>query len=73
MTFRPPKWQHKEIYDILETAIGIGSQGTRVFTEQENGSLDQICGFISPEDAETFSAIISWDRRLEDITMYLHG
>ena len=73
MSFQPPQWQHKEIYDILENAIGIGSQGTRVFTEQENGSLEQICGFVSSEDAETFSAIISWDRRLEDITMYLHG
>ena len=73
MTFQPPKWQHAEIYDILETAIGIGSNGTFVCTEQENGSLEQICEFGSRVDAETFSTIVSWDRRLEDISMYLLG
>ena len=73
MTFQPPKWQHAEIYDILETAIGIGSNGTFVCTEQENGSLEQICEFHSQVDAETFSTIVSWDRGLEDISMYLHG
>lgn len=73
MTFQPPIWQHDKIYKILETAIGIGSKGTCVCTEQENGSLEQICEFDTSVDAETFSIIVSWDRRLEDISMYLLG
>lgn len=68
-----PKWQHAKIYDILETALGVGAKETSVVAESPSGSFTKICEFSEHEHAEIFATIVAWDRRVEDISMYLYG
>jgi hypothetical protein len=68
-----PTWQHPKIYDILETALGVGAKEASVVAESPSGAFTKICEFSEHGHAEIFATIVAWDRKVEDISMYLYG
>ena len=69
-----PTWQHADIFNIINRALGLGSDDNRVIAEDPSGKEINIATFATAYDASAFTATLCWYLDIEDITDVLyHG
>lgn len=70
--FELPTWQHAEIFNIINCALGLGSDDNQVIVEDPTGKEITIATFATAHDASAFTSTLCWYLDIEDITDVLY-